>query len=227
MYEQLYQLIKNNSDIPKSNLELYEVKKDGNCFYRVLSLYLTQDQNNHDVIRKLIYQATKENKNNLFPFFLNNNSDSERDSIINNMKYENYIEQIKKDGFYAGNVEMGTASILLNLNISIYKLDENKPLHYVHFANIWKDINDINNDIIIILFTGNNHFSLLSFQNNKIKSIKELKEIETKKIKFQKENIEIDNDKYVNKLCTVNNDNEYYENIFNYLASFNLATKKW
>ena len=30
MNEQLYQLIKNNSDIPKSNLELHEVKKDGN-----------------------------------------------------------------------------------------------------------------------------------------------------------------------------------------------------
>ena len=41
MNVQLYELIKNNSDIPKNNLELHEIKKDGNCFYRVLSLYFT------------------------------------------------------------------------------------------------------------------------------------------------------------------------------------------
>lgn len=82
MNDQILELIKNNLDIPKANLELHEVKKDGNCFYRVLSLYFTQDQNNHDIIRQLIYQTTKENKNNLFPFFLNNNEDSENDTII-------------------------------------------------------------------------------------------------------------------------------------------------
>lgn len=47
------------------------------------------------------------------------------------MKYENYIELIKNEGFFAGNIEMGTASILFNLNISFYKLDENKPLFYI------------------------------------------------------------------------------------------------
>ena len=32
MNNQILELVKNNLDIPKSNLELYEIKKDGNCF---------------------------------------------------------------------------------------------------------------------------------------------------------------------------------------------------
>ena len=44
------------------------------------------------------------------------------------MKYENYIKQIKKDGFYADYVEMGTSNILSNIYIN-----ENKPLYYVNF----------------------------------------------------------------------------------------------
>ena len=44
------------------------------------------------------------------------------------MKYQTYKEQIKNEGFSPGNVEMGTGSILFNLNFSIYKSKENKPL---------------------------------------------------------------------------------------------------
>lgn len=62
--------------------------------------------------------------------------------MINNMKYENYIEQIQYNGFYADNVEMGTASILFNLNISIYKLEENKSLFCIYYTSIRKEIND-------------------------------------------------------------------------------------
>ena len=31
---------------------------------------------------------------------------------------------------------MGKTSILFNLNISKYKLEENKPLFYIHYNNI-------------------------------------------------------------------------------------------
>ena len=40
------------------------------------------------------------------------------------MKIENYIEEIKNDQFFAGNIELAASSILFNLNISLY-INEN------------------------------------------------------------------------------------------------------
>ena len=38
---------------------------DGSCFYRTLSLYLTSDQSYYKIIRDIIYETSKENKENL------------------------------------------------------------------------------------------------------------------------------------------------------------------
>ena len=72
--------IKLNQNIPK-NL-LFEIKRegDGNCWYRTLSNYFTGKQDNHKVFRRLIYEATKNNKQNLLPFFLEDGQ--ETDDII-------------------------------------------------------------------------------------------------------------------------------------------------
>ena len=83
------------------------------------------------------------------------------------MKIENYIEEIKKDKFYADNIELAVYSILFNLNISLY-IDENSAdTFYTHYMNIWKDINDDTNNIMLVLFTNNIHYSLLSEKKNK------------------------------------------------------------
>ena len=76
------------------------------------------------------------------PFFLP--IEEGADEIIVNIKYDNYIEEIKQDKFFAGNIEIAISSILFNLNISIYKLTEQQDNEYIHFTNIWKDINPLN-----------------------------------------------------------------------------------
>ena len=49
---------------------------DGNCFYRSLSQFLTNDQNKHEIIGEIIYHAALENKEQIKPFFLGDVSDN-------------------------------------------------------------------------------------------------------------------------------------------------------
>ena len=55
----LENIIKKNKDIPKKYVKLKEVNGDGNCFYRVLARYYTDDQNNHNIFRQIIYESAK------------------------------------------------------------------------------------------------------------------------------------------------------------------------
>lgn len=70
MSENIIYKIKLNQNIPK--YLLFEIKRaeDGNCWYRTLSKYFTVKKDNHKVSRRLIYEVTKNNKQNLLPFFL-------------------------------------------------------------------------------------------------------------------------------------------------------------
>ena len=69
------------------------------------------------------------------------------------MKIENYIEEIKNDQFFAGNIELAASSILFNLNISLYINENAGNNFYTHYMNIWKYINDDSNKIMLILFS--------------------------------------------------------------------------
>ena len=64
----------------------------------------------------------------------------------------------------AGNIEMSIAYIIFNLNIVIYRNDNNNDQHYNHYANIWNE-NNHENTFLLILFLGNNHYSLLKYCN--------------------------------------------------------------
>jgi len=56
------------------------------------SLYLTNGQSNHKIIREIVYEVEKEYKENLKPFFLTGISDD----ILVDAKLENYIEKNQK-----------------------------------------------------------------------------------------------------------------------------------
>ena len=89
------------------------------------------------------------------------------DEIIANIRYDNYINEIQRDGFFAGNIEIGISCILFNLNISFYKLLNETDTVITHFMNVWKDINDSNNELMIVLFENNNHYRLISLKGKK------------------------------------------------------------
>jgi hypothetical protein len=48
--------------IPKKSVTNVSIAGDGNCWYRTISAFLTGDQEHYKIIRKLIYDSAKSNK---------------------------------------------------------------------------------------------------------------------------------------------------------------------
>ena len=161
MENTILSLIKVNANIPRNLIKVIEIKKDGTCSYRTLSLFFTGDENEYK-IQAINLWSSKNNKTLFTAFFLP--PEEGLDDIIVNRKYDNYIEEIKQDGFYAGNIELAITYILFNLNISVYRLLNDQDTIYTHYTNIWKDINDKKYKFILILFSGNNHYLLMTLK---------------------------------------------------------------
>ena len=73
-------LLKNHKTINKELVQIKDVIGDGNCYYRTLSLYFTNEESYYKFFREQIYLAAMNNINELKEFFLNN----ENDEILNN-----------------------------------------------------------------------------------------------------------------------------------------------
>ena len=125
----VFNLIKNHKQINKELLEVHDVDRDGNCLYRTLSLYFTNDQSHYKFFREQIYIAAKNNFKELQEFFIN----EENDQILTNKKLDGYIDKIKDDYFFAGNIEIYIATKVFNLNIAIYE-QNNLNEDYKHYS---------------------------------------------------------------------------------------------
>ena len=68
--------------------------------------------------------------------------------------------------FYVGNIELNIEYILFYINIINYTNENDSNDYYKYYTNAWKDIDNMINSLLLILFTYNNHYSLLS--NKKI-----------------------------------------------------------
>ena len=75
------------------------------------------------------------------------------------MELNEYIENIRKDGEYAGIIEMAIATKLFSINIFIYKEEDPISNKYILYEKIDTDNN--NYDQCNLLFENGNHFSIL------------------------------------------------------------------
>ena len=62
--------IKEHKELDKEVLEIKDVQKDGNCYYRTLSLYFTDTESKYPFFRHQIYLAAQNNMENLKEFFI-------------------------------------------------------------------------------------------------------------------------------------------------------------
>ena len=92
----IYTKIKEHKEISKDLLEINNVERDGNCFYRTLNLYFTNDEMHYAFFREQIYLAAKNNIIELKEFFI----EDKNDPILANNKIEAYIDQIKENKFF-------------------------------------------------------------------------------------------------------------------------------
>ena len=119
---------------------------DGNCFYRKLSLYFTDNENYHNFFRHILYYYINTNKEDIKQ---NNPYNLYKDTLIPLEQYIPYIHQIYK---YAEDLEIGQSSILFKLNIAIYKKDTNNNNKYKYYYYYNIPDKDFILDLLILLY---------------------------------------------------------------------------
>ena len=224
--------------ITTKEINIILVIGDGNCFYRSISVYFSNSETFHSEVRNLIYETAKENKETIRPFFI----EGAEDEILIDSKLDGYIENIKRNYFYEGIIEISFTNDSNNTQIDIYthllttdkNNDQNPCEDYLY------------KPILLIYDNQIQHFSLALYDESPKKLSEQINTKKDKNINIQKDfnniikshikkskekiSTEIINE-YPDELCTMkypmkNSDVNYYTDIYNYLISKEKAINK-
>ena len=189
-----------------TRFELEDVEGDGNCGYRALALQIYENENYYYKIREDIYKYLKFNTSNFAHLNFQNEG-----CIIS---ADEYIEKVKDDGFWMGDLEISVVNKIYEATLYIYELRDDQNFYLL---SKYGDINDDTKLFLNLCFVDNNHYNILyekkgvNLKINK-KRIKEddIDKIKNKTLKFEKD-LEIKLD-YVKDKRTIS-----YEDIVNFL----------
>jgi len=92
------------------DLCLSYVAGDGNCFFRALSLQIYGTEERHQDLRKQVCDYMMENQEDLGAFFVDSDE-----------PFQDYVDTMRKDGTWAGNMEIHVATIVCERDIRIYQ----------------------------------------------------------------------------------------------------------
>ena len=165
----------NYRNIESINYIIKKIEPDGNCFYRAISYFYRDTEEDYTEFREIITSYIEENMGLYIEYIADEDVDipkekENNDEFKQNKKLEymkNYIKEAKKNGTYAGDIEISTAAILFGCNIRIYQQDYGNFSLINEFNQIVEQENNIDKDIINMLFINNNHFQLLIPNNYK------------------------------------------------------------
>eukprot|EP00775_Hariotina_reticulata_P002160 gene2160-2478_t len=90
-------------------LRVKNITADGNCFFRALSDQLQGDESGYSSLRGRVVALMKEREEDFAPF------------VEDDQSFEAYIARMKKEGVWAGHMELQAASLLLSVNIAVYQ----------------------------------------------------------------------------------------------------------
>ena len=149
--------------------EIISITRDGNYFYRTVSYFLTGNENSHKNLHEAVYKYVTNNLKKFYEYcYVENNTyyiDIEENNTIYKYILDDYVENIKKNKFLAGFIEINAMSIILNRPIIIFEdveyLDTKYFKRMMSFINT--EIDKINiDDIIFIHFINRNHYQILT-----------------------------------------------------------------
>jgi len=89
--ENILNEIKAHKPLNKDICSILDVRLDGNCFFRALSLYFSNYESHYKFFREQIYLAAKENLEIIKEFFY----EDEKDPVLVNYKLDGYIKKIQ------------------------------------------------------------------------------------------------------------------------------------
>ena len=151
-----------NYEIPETLFNLIEIPAFGNCFYMCISYFLYHNINEHLSVRESVFNYVENHREEFYIFF-NGNDNDELNNYTPDELLENYIENHKIEGTFAGEVEYTSICKLYQLRIIIFE----QGFVVYNIFNIFTDddYDPKNYGNVFILFINNNHFQYLEFKN--------------------------------------------------------------
>ena len=141
----LYHKVLKKEIIYKNEIIILNVIGDGNCYFRNLSLYFTNNENYHIFFRELLYIYINKNKEDIIkenPYHLY------KDKLI---KVIDYIPLIKKEKNFAGELEIAQSIFLYKINIAIY-IKDNATSDFKFYNYYYITNSDFINDLLILIY---------------------------------------------------------------------------
>ncbi|XP_062101923.1 OVARIAN TUMOR DOMAIN-containing deubiquitinating enzyme 7 isoform X3 [Humulus lupulus] len=112
-------------------LKVIQVTADGNCFFRALADQLEGNEEEHAKYRSMVVQYILRNREMFEPF------------IEDEVPFDDYCQNMEKDGTWAGHMELQAASLVTRSNICIHRSMsprwyirnfEDQGFHMVHLS---------------------------------------------------------------------------------------------
>ena len=180
---------------------------DGNCGYRAIAIQLFENESYHNIIRQHVYEYLKINKDKFIDFIFDTDN-----KLLNN---EEYIEKIKNDKFWMGDLEMSVLPQIYDATILVFELT---PNGYVKLIYSYGDIYNNSKIFLTLCFVNGNHFNVLYEKKNILSENNMNKNIDKKKLErdvksniIKKDKIEI---KEFMQMITKNQNLKIYMPIF-------------
>ena len=141
--------------LPKKNIINKKITADGNCFYNSISYYYHQTEEYNHYYRELIYNACLNSIDEIKEFMVSD-YEGEMNDIDRTNKAINYVNNIKNNSYWAGDIEINKMALLLEVNILCYTEDENN----YNLQGVYYGTENLLN-LIPLKYVNNNHFELL------------------------------------------------------------------
>ena len=191
----LYKKIKNHENLNINEVLEFPIGMDGNCFYRSVSFFLFRDENYFKLIRETLYEFIKKKENILL-------GEHEYIDYFGKLyPLKDYINLIKNNSFYAGDLEIAQSVYCFKFNIAVYSFDNKDNTYKFQLFYTLNNSEDNINPILILNFNNTiNHYQVLNYNySNTIEP-----------------NINNNNINQINNFNTPNKDNIYNSNNMNY-----------
>ncbi|GAQ86487.1 hypothetical protein KFL_002920040 [Klebsormidium nitens] len=91
-------------------LKIQEVTADGNCFFRAIADQLEGDAGDHVAYRERVVEYMAAHEADFAPF------------VEDDVPLEKYLQEMREDGTWAGNMELQAASLVTRANICIHRV---------------------------------------------------------------------------------------------------------
>ena len=117
-------------NIPNNFFIINEINPDGNCFFRSVSKFFTGNEENYSFFRNIVYNYIGKHKNE---YIINNNYIEYKGGVID---IEDYIEMVKLDGNFSGELEISAITKIFNISIYLFELNENSKFYKLVYKNI-------------------------------------------------------------------------------------------